>query len=32
MSDSEIITKILERDSASPPEKRIKFQDNQNAD
>jgi hypothetical protein len=29
--DSENITKILERDSATPPEKRIKFQDNQNA-
>lgn len=29
--DSENITKILEQDSALPPEKRIKFQDNQNA-
>lgn len=30
-SDSENITNIMERDSAPPPEKRIKFQVNQNA-
>eukprot|EP00102_Acyrthosiphon_pisum_P025261 XP_016662471.1 PREDICTED: uncharacterized protein LOC107884576 isoform X2 [Acyrthosiphon pisum] len=30
-SDSENITNIMERDSAPPPEKIIKFQVNQNA-
>lgn len=30
-SKSEYITNIMERDSAPPPEKKVKFQVNQNA-